>query len=247
MTDHHDQPNDKQETFRLTHNLAEAVLRRHGNPTDDEIVALSFAIAADMLTTEQFVGRHRRGTKVPIGLDVREMIIGRDGWLPGRVPPSVVAIDVNLLDPDVLNPASDMLAPVRWFGIYHLVRAILSALQGELDPQSWGDCWETIASLLALLKPAYKKLTPVQIAVMGVAHDLEGEEAPWPLWLDQVNVQLARWRHPRIDLDTLRGEVADLREAGFEVHDGAKLRIPTSVLVASVKRLEAVTNALRGK
>lgn len=238
---------DKQETYRLTHNLAEAVLRRCGRPTDEEIVALSFAIATDMLTTAQFVERLRPDVKVPDGIDVREMIIGQGGWLPGRVPPSIVAIDVNLLDPDVLNPASDMLAPVRWFGIYHLVHAILKALQGEADPQSWGECWETIAGLLSLLKPACKKLTPVQIAVMAVAHDLEGKEATWDLWLDRVNVQLRRWRHPTIDRDTLRGEVADLRESGFEVHDGAKLRIPTSVLVMSVKRIEAVTDALRGK
>ena len=239
---------DKQETFLLTDGLVRAVLSRHKQPTTKEVQDLTFSITSDVLTTEQYVERRWPGVKVPDGIDVRELIIGRDAWNKGRVPDAIVAIDVNLAEEDLLNPKNHALGPMRWLGIFHLVNGILKALHGDLDGQSFADGWETVASLVGLLKPAFRVLTPVQIAVMAVAHDVRGEEAPWDFWFDEVNEYLRHWKLPDVSRDTLRSQVALLRKTGFTVHDeGDTLRIPTSMVVVSVKHLKAVTNTMLKK
>lgn len=239
---------DKQETYILTDALVRAVLDRHKHATDEEITRLTFEIAGSVLTDEQYVARRWPGMKIPPGIDVREMIIGRDGWTSSRLPDAIVGIDMNLAEEDLLDPKNHKLGPMRWIGVFHLIHTLLKALHGDLDSQSITEGWETVVSLVGLLKPAFKTLSPVQIAVMAVAHDNAGHHASWDFWLDRVNGYLQGWMQPAVTMNTLRTEVAALRAAGFTVEDdGAHLRIPTTMVVVSVKRIKTVTDTLRGK
>lgn len=239
---------DKQETFSLTHELVKAVLSRHKTPTLDEIQKTTFALVGGVLTTEQYFQSRWPGVVVPKDTDVREWIVGRKGWRDDEAPESMVAIDLNLAEEDLLDPTNHALGPMRWLGIFNLVHSVLGALHGDLNGQSLADGWPTVASLVGLLKPALKELSTVQIAVMAVAHDIRGAKQPWVDWLDMVNDLLASWRKPAVSIDTLRKEVAVLRKQGFSVRDeGADLQIPTTMIVVSVKHLKAVTQALRGK
>ncbi|WP_396329426.1 hypothetical protein [Burkholderia anthina] len=238
---------DKQDTFLLTDQLVRAVLGRHKTPTDDEVADLTFALVPDVLTSEQFLQRQWPGVKIRPDHDVREMIIGRDGWNAPRLPDSVVAIDVNLAEEDLLDPTNHALGPMRWIGIFHLIHALLKGLQGDLDGQGLAEGWETVVSLVGLLKPAFKTLSPVQIAVMAVAHDIDGDHATWEFWLERVNGYLNGWLRSQVTMNALRTEVAELRKKGFTVDDdGSRLRIPTTMVVVSVKRIKAVTNTLLG-
>jgi len=233
----------------LTDALVEAVLTRarHKKPSQKEVQDLTFSLVNSMLTTEQYVDRRWPGVKIviPEGMTVRELIVGRPSW-DEALPESVVAIDVNLAEADLLDPRNHALGPWRWLGIYHLLSGLAKALHGDLDPQTWNEAMETVASLAGLIKPAYKKLTEVQIALMAVAHDAEGDGMPWEDWLDQVNDYLNGWQRNTIEMPKLRHEVADFREKGFVAYDdGARLRLPTSLIVVSIKRLQEIIKTVR--
>lgn len=158
------------------------------------------------------------------------------------------------------GPASDRSPPrlkiqsARWLkipsartlGIFHLAHGFVKALHGDIDGQTFAQGCETVGDLLGLLKPALKMLTPVQIAVMAVAHDLGVQAEPWEVWLDQVNEYLTHWRQAQVPMVTLRKEIEDLRKRGFTVHDsGQDLRIPTTMVVVSVKRIREAAQRLR--
>ena len=69
---------------------------------------------------------------------------------------------------------------------------------------------------------------------------------PWEDWLDQVNDYLNGWQRNTIEMPKLRHEVADFREKGFVAYDdGARLRLPTSLIVVSIKRLQEIIKTVR--
>ncbi|HDR9757851.1 TPA: hypothetical protein QDC44_001975 [Burkholderia cepacia ATCC 25416] len=238
---------EKQETFAFTDELVTAVLSRDGEAPDQrDVQKLTFGLVGAFLTTDDYVRRRWGAVQVPAGVEVRELIVGRDGWKDRELPESIVAIDVNLAEEDLLDPTNRALGPMRWLGIFHLAHGFVKALHGDIDGQSFAQGCETVGDLLGLLKPALKMLTPVQIAVMAVAHDLGVQAEPWEVWLDQVNEYLTHWRQAQVPMVTLRKEIEDLRKRGFTVHDsGQDLRIPTTMVVVSVKRIREAAQRLR--
>ena len=205
---------------------------------------IALALASSLRTREAFVEDTWDDVEVPAPTDVRELMLG--DWASATAPPPYVAIEIGMSEPDLFNPLKGGIDPLRIFGLYELVNEVVEAFHSAQHGQTLMQAAKSVAVLVRLVKPAYQNLTPPQVAVMGVAHNIKGATQLWGDWLDKVNEILDHWGADEIDMPEMKKEVAVLKTAGFSVEDtDHDLRIPRAIVVIPVQRFDRWIRGIR--